>query len=204
MSNNMYTDLERSIYNHLKAALVAAGFPAVEVLNIQDDTTFPSQRTVIRFAKVYDIPNENAPRGPGSELLTPVSQNGQITSYQRRDYPDGYKCNYKINCCAESIEMIRDMEMVLKHTFRMQHPVYLYDSDTNTLTDSYCDISYRGFLNQDNVDLGFFSRAHILQFEVYDYSTATPTTIPAITSIGLTTVTTMSDPNTVADIVIAQ
>lgn len=186
---DMYTDLERTIFNCLNNGLIAAGFTgptAIEVLNIQDDTTFPSQKAVIRFAKVYDLPNDDAPRGPGSEILTPVTNvSGQITSYSRQDWPEGYKINYKINCCAEDIATIRAMETALHRVFRPKHPVYLYNADTNLLTSSYCDISYRGFLNQDNLDLGFFSRATILQFEVYDYNSVV-TSVPAMTGMEAT------------------
>lgn len=183
---NMYKDLERTIFNWLTAGLNAQGLTTTEVLNIQDDLTFPSQKTVIRFAKVYDIPNDDAPRGPGSQMLTPVlGTGGAIESYTRQDWPEGYKVNYKINCCAEDIETIRNMETALKRVFRPKQPVYLYDADTNLLTSSYCDISYRGYLNQDSTDLGFFSRATILQFEVYDYNLAT-TSVPAMTGMEAT------------------
>lgn len=202
---NMYTDLERSIFNHLTVGLAIEGLTkdTCPVTNMPDDTVMPSMHQRLQFAKVYDLPNDDAPRGPGSQILTPVvGVSGNTESYNRQDWPEGYKVNYKITSNSESIETIRKMENTVRRVFRPKHPVYLYDADTNALTDNYCDISYRGYLNQDNVDLGFYSRAIILQFEVYDYNPTT-VSIPAIQSTGIA-IEVASDPIPGVDIVISQ
>jgi hypothetical protein len=200
--SDMYTDLERTIFNVLTAALSSHGISA-DVINIQDDTTFPSQKNAIRFAKVYDLPNDEAPGGVKSELLTPVLDlSGNITSWKSEEFPTCWNINYKFNLLSESIEVIRSMELILRRTLKHHHALFLYDSRTNMLSDNWCEVSYKGSLNQDNSDLGYYSRATIIRFEIFDYTNIVEV-IPAITTINLE-VTSGTDQNAVSTQIVSE
>jgi hypothetical protein len=181
-TTDMYTVVERSIVQTLKAYLALIG-QDYRILNNQvDKKKYKDNHATICIMKVSDV--YTAERGGGQDAFIDhkvLDGDGNVLSFTRADWPDSYNLMYQLESTADNLDALRKLEMILRTALRPRKPMKLWDSDTSAFTTEFIEYTYAGYINRDIPENNLYNRVLNIRFEARNYFVAD--NIPAIKHI---------------------
>lgn len=183
-TTDMYTTVERSIYQKLKATIAAASLTYSVFNNMVDKKKFPDLHASISVMKVSDVFTAENGGGARAFLDTPIKDGGgNITGYNREIWPDSYDLLYQIESSADNLDDLRKLETIIRVALRPRQTLFLWDSNAvpPAFTSEWIEYHYAGYINRDIPADNIYNRILNIRFDARNIQ---PTTvIPAITEI---------------------
>lgn len=187
--SDMYMDIERSIQQALKAAVVPINGLVISIFNnMVSKANFADVHGAISIMKVSDVFAPANSGGTGAYIKTPVPNGtGGNTSFVVQDWPDPYDLVYALTVSAETvknsvtaggitvagIDIVRACDAMIRTTLRPRQPLRIWDSTLNAGTGgwsaNYVNYAYAGYINRDSPDDEIYNRVTNIRFEVFNY-----------------------------------
>jgi hypothetical protein len=160
---DIYTDVERSIQQTLKAELVRRTWPYPIFVNQVDEKEYKNQVAAISIMKVSDVPDYTAGGGQGAVIRTPDGNS--------QKWPKWFNLLYQIRVTTQTGVDLRNLDGLIRYIFPPRGGVlWLWNSTTNAFTKSYCTYEYAGYINRDNPQFNMYDRITNMRFEVPSYA----------------------------------
>jgi hypothetical protein len=174
--------VERSIYHKLKQYITALGKSYVVFNNQVDKKKYKDSHATISIIKVSDVETYANGGGIGAQIDTPVlDTNGNPQSYNRQPWPDSFELMYQVECAADNIQDLRELENIVIIGLRPRQPLYLWDSTAKAFTSEWVELRYAGYINRDIPPDNIYNRIRTVVVSAKSFQ---PTiTIPAITQV---------------------
>lgn len=179
--NTMYTDVERSIYEHLRLGLAARGLNYQLFNNLVSKEDF-AEAAALCIMKLSDT---FAPEAGGGAKAVIKEYDEASQTYSIQDWPDGYNLLYQFVVVAKDVVSARDMDQLLRDVLKPRKAMKLWDSEAEVWTDNYCDYQYAGYIVRDVPADGIYNRVTNIRFEAYNYASVVQQ-VPAIAQVTFT------------------
>lgn len=161
---DIYTDVERSIQQTLKAELTRRNWPYPIFTNKVNEKEFQNQKAALSIMKSSDTPNFASGGGQGA-FIRDGAGNAQ-------PWPAFFNLMYQIRIAAQNGVDVRNLDSVIRYAFPPRGVLWLWDSAANAITRSYCHYQYAGYINRDVPENTLFDRITNIRFEVPSYAYA--------------------------------
>lgn len=182
ITTDMYTTVERSIQQTLKAAITAAGKAYLVFNNMIDKKKIADCHAAVAIMRISDTPNFSNGGGTKAVLDVPNVVGGHIVSFNRQPWPDSYDLLYQIESNADNLDDLRVLEIILRSALPPRQPLYLWDSTSGAFTTEWIEVRYAGYINRDVPQDNIYNRIQNVRFEAKNFR-GTTTVVPAITNI---------------------
>lgn len=162
--SDIYTDVERSIQQTLKAELTRRSWTAYPIFTNQvDEKEYKNSRAALGIMKSSDTPDYSAGGGQGAFIR---DGNGNA-----KPWPKFFNLVYQLRVTAQSGVDVRNLDGLIRYCFPPRGSVlWLWDGVAGAFTRSYCTYEYAGYINRDMPSNSLFDRITNMRFEVPSYA----------------------------------
>ena len=160
---DIYTDVERSIQQTLRAELVRRGWDIYRIFtNKVDEKEFKAQTAALSIMKISDTPDYSSGGGQGAFI-----RDGQGNA---TPWPRFFNLVYQIRVTSQTGVDVRNLDSVIRYCFPPRGAVlWLWNSQTNAFSQSFCHYEYAGYINRDVPPESLYDRITNIRFEVPSY-----------------------------------
>lgn len=185
---DMYTDVERSIQQTLKAGSLARGYTYPIFNNMVSKKDIKDQRACMGVMKSSDTFQPANSGGTKSFIKTPVKVGGVIVGYTVQEWPDPFDLLYQFIIIADALNDARKLDQLIRDVLRPRTRLMLWDSTAlagaGAFTDKYCNFQYAGYINRDVPENSTYWRITNIRFEAFNYQETT-TNQGVLSSVGI-------------------
>lgn len=176
---DIYTDVERSIQQTLKAELVRRNWSYYIFVNQVDEKEFKNQKAALGIMKGSDVPDHTSGGGQGAFIKTATT---------KQPWAQWFSLVYQMRVTSQTGVDMRNLDSLIRYCFPPRTPggvLWLWDSVNNRFTTSYCTYEYAGYVNRDVPPNNLYDRITNMRFQVPSY-TKPAVPIVQITDIDVT------------------